>query len=422
MIHSLFIVNDVGEVLFEKHYRGIVNRSVCDYYWEAVSKASSPEEVPPVIVTPRFYLFNVLYEPKWGGNLYFLATTAGEVNPLLVIEFLHRIVDIFTDYFGADFNQTSLKDGFLKVYQVLEEMMDNGFPFITEPNILKEMVKPPNIVDKVTGAVAGASSVSEVLPGGTLSNMPWRRESVKYSNNEIYMDIVEELDAILDAGGAIISSEVYGCIDVNCRLSGMPDLTLIFENPALLDDVSLHQCVRYNYWEQHRQISFVPPDGVFKLMSYRVKGGVQPPITVRPVIRFTDTGGRVDITVGIKQIIANAKSPPESVVVTIPFPKSVLSANLSVSAGSFSYDEKTKVCVWNIGKMLRDRTPNLSGTVTMQSGAVRTEGNPIISVQFNIPGYAASGVAVSTLIVHEKYKPFKGVRVNTKGGKYQIRT
>ncbi|KAH3743695.1 AP-3 complex subunit mu-2 [Pelomyxa schiedti] len=421
MIHSLFILNDTGEVLFEKHYRGTVNRNVCDYYWEEVSKAASPEEVSPVIVTPRFYLFNVLHTPKWGGFISFLATTTADVTPLLVTEFLHRVIDIFSDYFGVGFNQMALKDGFLKVYQVLEEMMDNGFPFMTEPNILKEMVKPPNIVDKVTGAVAGSSSVSDVLPGGTLSNMPWRRDGVHYANNEIYMDIIEELDAIIDVNGATISSEVYGCVDVNCKLSGMPDLTLTFENPALLDDVSLHQCVRYNYWEQHRQISFIPPDGAFQLMSYRVKGGVQPPITVRPIIRFTETGGKIDITIGVKPIIASAKAPPEGVVVTIPLPKCVLSAKLAVSFGSFTYDEKSKVCVWTIGRMQRDRIPNLSGTVTMQTG-MRADGNPIISVQFTLPGYAASGAAVSSLSVHEKYKPYKGVRVFTKGGHYQIRS
>lgn len=102
-------------------------------------------------------------QPKGGGNVYFIAITAAEVSPLLVIEFLHRVIDIFVDYFGMAFSESALKEEFIKVYQVasvtlpitnlmskiLEEMMDDGFPFITEPNILREMVKPPNLVDKV---------------------------------------------------------------------------------------------------------------------------------------------------------------------------------------------------------------------------------------------------------------------------------
>ena len=41
-------------------------------------------------------------------------------------------------------------------------------------------------------------SVSETLPTGQLSNVPWRRSGVKYTNNEAYFDVVEEIDAIID--------------------------------------------------------------------------------------------------------------------------------------------------------------------------------------------------------------------------------
>jgi hypothetical protein len=38
-------------------------------------------------------------------------------------------------------------------------------------------------------------------------------------------------------------------IDCLIKLSGMPDLTLTFINPRLLDDVSFHPCVRFKRWE-----------------------------------------------------------------------------------------------------------------------------------------------------------------------------
>ena len=47
------------------------------------------------------------------------------------------------------------------------------------------------------------SSVSSVLPSGQLSNVPWRRADVKYTNNEAYFDIIEEVDAIIDKNGKI---------------------------------------------------------------------------------------------------------------------------------------------------------------------------------------------------------------------------
>lgn len=43
--------------------------------------------------------------------------------------------------------------------------------------------------------------MSSVLPSGQLSNVPWRRADVKYTNNEAYFDIIEEVDAIIDKTG-----------------------------------------------------------------------------------------------------------------------------------------------------------------------------------------------------------------------------
>lgn len=47
----------------------------------------------------------------------------------------------------------------------------------------------------------GASNVGDTLPTGQLSNVPWRRAGVKYTNNEAYFDVIEEIDAILDKSG-----------------------------------------------------------------------------------------------------------------------------------------------------------------------------------------------------------------------------
>lgn len=46
--------------------------------------------------------------------------------------------------------------------------------------------------------IIGNSAVNEVLPDGSLTNIPWRKMGVKYTNNEIFFDIVEEIDCIID--------------------------------------------------------------------------------------------------------------------------------------------------------------------------------------------------------------------------------
>ena len=37
-----------------------------------------------------------------------------------------------------------------------------------------------------------------------------------------------------------------------------------------LEDIKFHQCVRLNMFDQDRTISFIPPDGEFELMRYRL--------------------------------------------------------------------------------------------------------------------------------------------------------
>ncbi|KAL6990010.1 AP-3 complex subunit mu [Sarracenia purpurea var. burkii] len=84
-------------------------------------------------------------------------------------------------------------------FGLLDEMIDNGFPFTTEPNILREMIAPPNIVSKVLSVVTGNSSnVRNTLPGATASSVPWRTTDLKHTNNDVYVDLVEEMDAIIN--------------------------------------------------------------------------------------------------------------------------------------------------------------------------------------------------------------------------------
>lgn len=51
-----------------------------------------------------------------------------------------------------------------------------------------------------------------------------------------------------------------------------------------LEDVKFHQCVRLSRFENDRTISFIPPDGEFELMSYRLSTQVKPLIWIESVI------------------------------------------------------------------------------------------------------------------------------------------
>jgi hypothetical protein len=84
-----------------------------DNFWEEVEKKSPFfNEVPPILTTTKFYLVHVRR-----ADLFLLAVLTREQQPLLVLTFLNRVVEIFTQYFG-DFNEARLKDNFVTAYQV----------------------------------------------------------------------------------------------------------------------------------------------------------------------------------------------------------------------------------------------------------------------------------------------------------------
>lgn len=475
MINSVFILNDLGDVIAEKHWRGLINRSICDALWDAVTHAENVLDVPPIIEahTGQHHLFNVVHfvtksqdlaanksmtemNVKRGASvpraqasklqkIFFVAVAATDVNVMVPLEFLHRMVDVFEDYFGIGFSESDLQDEFSRMYLMLEEMADNGDPSCTEASILRTFVPAPHmfgaIGEKFTSrkdstSAAADNSMSSIGGGGTTAiSVPWRRNGIKYTTNEFFIDIVEDVDCIVEPNGNLVTAAVVGNVFANCKLSGMPDLTLNFVNPSLLDDVSLHPCVRVFRWEKSRIISFVPPDGRFKLMSYRVRGnGVMPPVNIRPSIKFempasgtvtagASITGKMDVSVAPKHF-PNPKNIVEELIVTIPLPKSVSGVMLTTTAGTFDFDAREKTVVWTIGKWNPQLTQvGISGTITLAPGFPAPESCPPVSAQFKIPMFTASGVRVDNLNVHENYsQPYKGVRSVTRGGQYYFRT
>lgn len=415
MLQCIFLLSDSGEVILEKQLTGHrVDRSICAWFWEqAVSQGDSFKQ-QQVIASPTHYLFQVVRE-----GITFLACTQVEMPPLMGIEFLCRVADVLSDYLGG-LNEDDIKDNFVIVYELLDEMIDNGFPLTTEPNILREMIAPPNIVSKVLSVVTGSSSnVSETLPGATASCVPWRTADAKYANNEVYVDLVEEMDATINRNGVLVKCEIYGEVQVNSHLSGLPDLTLSFANPSILDDVRFHPCVRFRPWESHQILSFVPPDGQFKLMSYRVKKLKSTPIYVKPQLTSDAGSCNVSVMVGIRN---DPGKIIDSITVQFQLPPCILSADLTSNHGTVNI-LANKTCLWSIGRLPKDKAPSMTGTLVLENGLERLHVFPTFLVAFKIMGVALSGLQIDKLdLKNLPTRPYKGFRALTRAGEFEVRT
>lgn len=205
----------------------------------------------------------------------------------------------------------------------------------------------------------------------------------------------------------------------------MPDLLLSFMNPRLFDDVSFHPCVRYRKWDSEKVLSFVPPDGNFRLMSYHIGSSVNTsavsiPVFVKHNIVFREgSGGRLELQLGSR----NGRSL-DGVLLDISMPKSVLNVNLTPNQGKYTFDSTTRLLVWHVGRIETGKPlPTLRGNILLLSTSPVPDSNPTIHLKFSINQHAISGVKVNRLDMYEeKYKPFKGVKYVTRSGNFQVRT
>jgi hypothetical protein len=70
-----------------------------------------------------------------------LALSRRNTNAAEIILFLHRLSQVLVEYF-KELEEESIRDNFVIIYELLDEMMDFGYPQTTESKILQESVLP----------------------------------------------------------------------------------------------------------------------------------------------------------------------------------------------------------------------------------------------------------------------------------------
>lgn len=168
------------------------------------------------------------------------------------------------------------------------------------------------------------------------SAVSWRSEGIKYRKNEVFLDVIESLNLLVNSNGNVVQSEIVGSVKVRCFLSGMPELRLglndrvLFESAGRsgsrsaktvdLEDVKFHQCVRLAKFETERTISFIPPDGEFELMSYRISPSSMKPLIWVECIIEKWSSSRIEYLIKAKSQLKK-KTNANNVEIIIPVPE-----------------------------------------------------------------------------------------------------
>lgn len=298
-------------------------------------------------------------------------------------------------------------------------------------------------------------------PPVALTNaVSWRAEGIKHKKNEIFLDVVEKLNLLVAANGTVLHSEINGAVKMRSFLSGMPELKLglndklMFEatgranqargssggNKSVeLEDIKFHQCVRLARFENDRTISFIPPDGEFDLMTYRLNTHVKPLIWVEAVVE-PHKGSRIEYMIKTRSQF-KSRSVANNVEIIIPVPSDVDSPSFKSSVGSVTYLPDKDAVVWTIKQFHGGREylmrahfglPSISAADQADHGDKKGHGRggssenswkAPIGVKFEIPYFTVSGIQVRYLKIIEKsgYQALPWVRYITANGDYQLR-
>ena len=379
------------------------------------------------------------------NNLYLCAVTCKNSNAALIVSFLYKLASVFKDYFGV-LEEESIRDNFVIIYELLDETMDHGLPQSLDSTILRSFI---------TQEGNRMADDSKSKPPVALTNaVSWRAEGIKHKKNEIFLDVVEKLNLLVAANGTVLHSEILGAVKMKSYLSGMPELKLGLNDKVMfeatgrqnqarsgkaveLEDIKFHQCVRLARFENDRTISFIPPDGEFDLMTYRLNTHVKPLIWVEAVVE-PHRGSRIEYIIKTRSQF-KSRSVANNVEIMIPVPPDVDSPSFKSSVGNVTYLPDRDCVVWNIKQFHGGREylmrahfglPSISASDTAAAGDKKggkgsweNSWKSPIAVKFEIPYFTVSGIQVRYLKIIERsgYQALPWVRYITANGDYQLR-
>lgn len=434
MISCIFFVNAKAEIVLQQQYRDDVSRQAIDAFRLEVVQSKNVG-VPIVQIDDCSFLYSRQ------ADLYLVGVTKMNANPALVFQYLYRMVDVFKAYFHGQFDENAVKDNLELIYELLDETMDNGYPQVTAVNLLTNYIQSGKANFDVSKIAAGPSEMTSSITG----SVDWRiPNKYKYKKNEVFLDVLEAVNLLMSAKGTVLRGDVSGKIMMKTFLTGMPECKfglndkVVIEKEAqknarmgvpkrtpgiAIDDISFHRCVRLGQFDQDRTISFIPPDGEFELMKYRVTQNVNLPFKVIPVVNEM---GRSRVEYDIK--VRASFSPSlfaTAVILKIPTPRNTASSKVNVSAGKCKYHPEHGLLVWKIKKFPGGQSFQLKGEVKLAAtmGEEKVWSRPPIEMEFQVPMFTSSALHVRFLKVFERanYQTVKWVRYITRAGQYQIR-
>jgi len=442
-VSQFFILSPRGDTIIFKDFHGDAPAALQEDFFRNV-KFYSKGDCPPI-----FHMNELTYVFIRRNNLLLAATTRYNVSPAGVLELLNRMAKVFKDYCGV-LTEESIRKNFILVYELLDEIIDYGYPQVTSTEMLKSCVhneavnvnptsmlgNPVSFLSKIQGKSkeSGSANIPISMGLGTASS------GSKAQKNEIYVDIIERLTVLFNSSGYIVNSSIDGSIMMKSFLSGNPELRLALnedlvigkENASMggvvLDDCNFHERVFLDEFESSRTLHFIPPDGEFAVLNYRITADFRAPFRIYPTIEEVSEY-KVDFLCTVRAELPEGIHGT-NVVFRLPLPRCTVGASCSfameVPGCQAEYNAAERKVIWSVRRFTGGSEIAIRVKITTNqpiSPAIKREIGPI-SMTFEVPMYNVSRLQVRYLRIsetHASYNPHRWVRYITQSSSYVCR-
>lgn len=444
MISQFYVLSLRGDTIITRDFCGDLAKGTAEIFFRRVKMAQG--DAPPI-----FNLDGISYIFIKRSGLYFVATTGQNVSPCAVVELLSKMATVVKDFCGV-LSEESVRKNFVLVYELVDEMVDFGYPQTTNTEHLKSCVhNEAAVVEQAKPGLSLRQWNPRTVPSNAVHRPvgPTQNSSSRSKKNEIFVDILERLTVLMSANGFVVNSAIDGSIQMKSYLQGNPGLKLALNEDinikdqslggsaggygaVTLDDCNFHECVDLTEFPDQRTLSLCPPDGEFAAMNYRITSDFRVPFRVFPVVD-QQSPHKLEISIKVRADIPD-QNYGANVQVSCLLPKSTASASCqldpSATGQSAEYLSSEHRLVWTLKKFSGGTEASLSCRVTLASGAgtsgaqnAKKEVGPV-SLTFEIPMYNVSNLQVRYLRIaemHKSYNPCRWVRYVTQSSSYVCR-
>ncbi|ANQ08396.1 Uncharacterized protein PCOAH_00025130 [Plasmodium coatneyi] len=477
VVSQFYILSPRGDTIINRDFRGDVSKGSGEMFFRNV-KLHKGGDAPPL-----FYLNGIHFTYLKNNSLYFVFTSLFNSSPSYILELLYRVVKIVKDFCGH-ISEEVIRANFILIYEIVDEIIDYGYIQNSNTESIRHLVH--NEISATSDVcLGGVSSVGTSSSGGSItaggvatavgntvgnsitsiskstkklanlsnlstfsmknsntlpSNASQKPIQLNEKKNEIFLDIVEKINLILNFKGEIIYSYVDGVIQVKSYLQGNPYIKIALNedlyiknlhsdntNNVIIDDCNFNHLVNLSQFERDKILSLYQPDGECILMNYRINNNFKAPFRIYASVTY-GPNHTVELCIRVRLDIP-AQYTCTNVFVNCNLCKHITNVHLDLSSASdlFSaqYIANEHRLLWTIKKFKGESEHSIRSKITLSPGYTfcKRDFGPIYML-FEIPMFNLSKLRIKYLRIIENYKSsntHRWVRYITQSSSYVYR-